>query len=154
MNSPITPERALERIEALCVKAERSTGEVRRKLRTWGLGTDDADRIVASLIERRFVDDRRFAAAYVRDKFRFSHWGRLKIRSGLYTAGVAADIIADALADIDPAEYAAVAASMARRRYAAELAAGSRTPFECRQRTLRAIAARGFEPALVMKALQ
>ncbi len=151
MISRITPEKALERIEALCVKAEMSTGEVRRKLRAWGIGSGDAERIVASLVERRFVDDSRFAAAYVRDKFRFQRWGRIKIRAGLYAAGVDSGIITEALQEIDPEEYAAVAADIARKRYAACLATGEYTPYECRRRALRAAAARGFEPPIVLK---
>lgn len=150
MKTALSPQKALERLETLCAKSERSTGEVRRKLRGWGIGAADAAAIVASLVDRRFVDDRRFAAAYVRDKFRFQRWGRLKIRAGLYAAGVDAAIIADALAQIDPAEYAAVAADIARRRYAADIAAGDRSPRECRQRAIRAAMARGFEPAVVM----
>lgn len=154
MMRTVEPAAALARLEALCVKAERSTGEMRRKLRTWGIAGADADRIVASLVERRFVDDARFAAAYVRDKFRFQRWGRLKIRAGLVAAGVPAPLIADAIAGIDPDEYAAVAAEIARRRYDAEIAVGGRSPFECRQRAVRAAAARGFEPAIVAAALR
>ena len=38
-----------------------------------------AEKIVARLVKERFIDEERFARAFVRDKFRYNHWGRVKI---------------------------------------------------------------------------
>lgn len=88
----ISPDKALERLEALCAKSERCTEEVRRKLYAWRIGPEDIDSIISSLKERRYIDDERFAHAYVRDKWLFSHWGRRKILMGLAAKRIPSDL--------------------------------------------------------------
>lgn len=97
-----SPEQALAALMNLCSKAERSSGDALRLMRNWGI-EDDAERrkVLKTLTEQRFIDDRRYAAAYVRDKASLSGWGRFKIRAGLKTKGIADDIINDALENID-----------------------------------------------------
>ncbi|MDE6692632.1 MAG: RecX family transcriptional regulator, partial [Muribaculaceae bacterium] len=86
---PITPEEAQARLEALCARAEHSTGEMAERLRRWQIGSTDTERILASLKEHRFVDDRRFARAYVTDKVKFARWGKRKVYQGLLNKHVA-----------------------------------------------------------------
>lgn len=143
----LTAEQALTRAEGLCVKAERSTDEIRQKLRQWGIGERDSAAIMQSLIRRRFIDDRRFARAYVRDKLRFSHWGRLKIARGLRLKGIDRDTAAEALDEIDPDEYTEILARI--------IAVKRRTlqnpdTYESRAKLLRFAASRGFEPSLAL----
>ena len=49
------------------------------------------------LVKERFVDDARFADAYVRDKARFAKWGKLKVMYNLRNLGVGDAIIKEAL---------------------------------------------------------
>ena len=93
MIKQLSPEKALMRLEELCARAEHSSGELRRKLYGWRISGTDADDIIESLRRRRFVDDERFARAFVRDKYRFNHWGRLRIRIELRAKGVDGDVI-------------------------------------------------------------
>lgn len=72
----ITPEQARQRIEHLCAKAERCTYEMSRKLLGWGIEERKAREIIDNLVDQRFIDDSRYAKAFVRDKYRFQHWGR------------------------------------------------------------------------------
>ena len=51
----------------------------------------------AVLVKEKFIDDNRFAAAFVRDKLKFNGWGKQKIVFKLRSLGVAADIIERAL---------------------------------------------------------
>lgn len=102
---PVSPLKATERLEALCMRAERCTGELREKLRGWGVDSNDADKILQHLIDTRFVDDRRFAEAFVRDKVRIAHWGRIKVRHAMYIKRIEKSIIADAMSSIDDDEY-------------------------------------------------
>lgn len=93
----ITPEEALVRLELLCARSEQCTYEVIQKLMRWGISSSDRERIVDSLVDRRFVDDARYAAAYARSKFLFSRWGRKKIRLGLAAKRVARQLVDDAV---------------------------------------------------------
>ncbi len=88
-----TPEQAMSSLMRLASRAEKSSGDARRLMRGWGIAAADAEKILAELVERRFIDDGRFAAAYTREKLRFSGWGAHKIRAALSAKGVARDVI-------------------------------------------------------------
>ena len=59
--------------------------------------------VLQKLLADRFIDDNRYAEAFVRDKIRLSGWGARKIRTSLRLKGIAAAIIDEALARLDPA---------------------------------------------------
>lgn len=147
----ITPEKAVERLESLCARSEQASGELRRKLRQWGISESKADEIIDSLIDRRFVDDERFAGAFVRDKIRFARWGRRKIRQALYQKGIASEIISKVLAEIDEDEYESVLAAIlsAKARTTYDIAT-----YEGRTQLYRHGLSRGFEPDLVARHLR
>lgn len=98
-----TPEQALRSLMNLCVKAERSEFDVRRLLERWGIAAEERQRIVDTLVRERFVDDRRYAEAYVREKVRFSGWGRFKIRAALRAKRIDESIVEEALGQVDGA---------------------------------------------------
>ena len=164
---PMTYSQALLRAEALCARSEQASAEIREKLRRWGVPAAEAERVIASLIERRFVDDRRFAIAYARDKYRFARWGRTKIHTGLYSKRIPPEVIAEALDEIDQREYTAIAFRMMRvklQSLSAKEAADSgqeeldsdgreERRRELRMKLYRFGVGRGFESALVVKIL-
>lgn len=98
-----TPEQALRSLMNLCVKAERSEFDVRRLLERWGVAERERQRIVDTLVRERFVDNRRYAEAYVREKVRFSGWGRYKIRAALRAKRIDEAIVEEALEQVDGA---------------------------------------------------
>lgn len=100
----ITADEALVRLELLCARSEQCTFEVTQKLLRWGISSSDRERIVDSLVDRRFVDDSRYASAYARSKFLFSRWGRKKIRMGLAAKRLARPLIDDAVASATEGE--------------------------------------------------
>ena len=147
----VTPQQALVRLEELCARAEHSSGEMRQKLRRWCIAPTDADKIVESLVSRRFIDDSRFAGAYVRDKVEYGGWGRRKIALGLYQKGVARDIISDALDRIDPEHYESRLREIIDRKRRSTADADT---YDGRTRIFRHAASRGFEPDLIAKILR
>lgn len=97
----LTPEEALERAASYCVKAERCIRQVRDKLYQWGVRGEDVDTIVDTLVERQFVDERRYARAYARDKHRFSSWGVRRIASELRQRGISSEDIREAISELE-----------------------------------------------------
>ena len=74
-------KKVLERLQRQCARMEYCVSDIRRKaLKAMEGDADAADRIVASLVKDRFVDDRRFAAAFAREKSALQGWGTVKIR--------------------------------------------------------------------------
>lgn len=145
---PLSPQVALTRAQDLCARAEHSTGEIRQKLARWGITAADADKVVAALTAHRFLDDERFARAYARDKLQFAHWGRRKIRLGLYQKRIDSSMISQALADIEDETYADILRHVldAKARTMADA-----DTYEGRTKLFRHALARGFEPDLVSR---
>lgn len=148
---PLTPEAAQIRAEELCARAEHSSGEIREKLLKWGIFPGDAERIVSAMIKTRFIDDARFARAYVRDKIEFARWGKRKVALGLYQKKVARDIIKEALDEVDDEKYKAAlrVALASKKRTISEP-----DTYEGRTKLFRFAASRGFEPDIIISVLQ
>lgn len=148
----ILPSEALVRLETLCAKAEHCRWEMHRKLALWKISPSDAEKIIKRLEDGRFVDDARFARAFVRDKYMFAGWGRRKIEAQLRARRIAANLIAQAMEEaIDQIQYEEIAEALVRRKAAAMADADT---FEGRTRLFRSVAARGFEPELVARLIR
>lgn len=96
-----TPEQALAALMRLCARAEKSQEDARRLMRGWGLAERDAEGVLAKLVRDRFIDDARYAGAFVREKLRLSGWGEYKIRTALQRKRIDRTLIDAALAEAD-----------------------------------------------------
>lgn len=100
---PKTAEQALSSLMRLCARAERSSGDAMRLMATWMVPEADRQGVLQRLIKERFIDDSRYAEAFVREKSNLSAWGEYKIRTALRRKGIADEIINSALQQM-PAE--------------------------------------------------
>jgi regulatory protein len=96
---------ALSKAMALCSKREYCTDDIRTKLQSWGIGEDDNGKIIMNLIKENFINEKRYAEAFVKDKFRYNKWGKVKIRAGLKMKKIPGEIINNALDSIDDGTY-------------------------------------------------
>ncbi len=141
-----TKEQALIRLEALCARSEQCTADILTKLRRMHLSSDDIAGIIESLKKRKFIDDSRFAASFVNDKYKFAKWGRRKIRMALARKqifGAAAD---EALETIDDEIYHDILTGIMKVK-ARSITEGN--TFEGRTKLFRFAASRGYEPDLI-----
>lgn len=143
----LKPQTALLRLEALCAKSEQCTFDLSLKLARWGLSLEESDKIIKQLQKSRFVDDRRFAVAYCRDKYRFARWGRVKIAMGLRAKRVASQYISEALESIDAAEYEEALVSVIRTKAKTIKEVDT---YEGRTKLFRHAASKGFETSLIV----
>lgn len=100
-----TPKQAKLKMESFCAYQERAQQEVRDKLYTWGLHSEDVENIIAELITENFLNEERFAKAFVRGKFRIKKWGKVKIIQHLKAKRISSTLIKIALREIDLDEY-------------------------------------------------
>ena len=98
---PMTESNALNHIAAKCAAREYCLADIRKMLSRWELPDGAEERIMQRLQAEKYVDERRYAHAYVRDKFRYNHWGVKRIELELRRKGIALDIIEDAKAEIN-----------------------------------------------------
>lgn len=93
----------LDNLRRQCSRREYCTSDVLKKAEKALEGDKEkAMQVVATLVEEKFVDDLRYASAYAREKSAISGWGEVKIRYMLSAKGIARDVIAQALAEVDP----------------------------------------------------
>ena len=97
----MTPEQAISRLSHLCSRSEKSVFDIRKKLSDWGFATQEAEAVVKKLQASGFVDDRRYAKAFVHDKSALARWGQLKIRNALKSKQIESAIIDEVLAGLD-----------------------------------------------------
>ena len=96
-------KQVFDALSAQCARREYCSADIRRKaLRRLELDTSAADTVVAALVDEGFVDDRRYAAAFAREKSGLSGWGPVKIRSTLLARQIPREVISAALDEIDP----------------------------------------------------
>lgn len=92
---------ALNKAMAQCSNREYCCDDIRNKLTSWGVGNPDSEKIIEVLIKENFINESRFATAFVKDKFNYNKWGKIKIVSHLKMKKIPSDIIRDALDSID-----------------------------------------------------
>ena len=94
-----SPEQALRSLMNLAARSEKCSGDALRLMKGWGVADSDAQRVLQRLISERFIDDSRYAAAFVREKINISGWGIYKITAALRRKGIDKDIVAEAIAE-------------------------------------------------------
>lgn len=137
-----TPEQALSLLMRQCARAERCSSDALRSMRRWGLSEGDAGEVLRRLVAERFIDDGRYAAAYVREKMKFSGWGARKIAAALRTKYIAPNLIAAALEQMEPESDLERLEEMLRRKAAKTTA---RNAYDLKGKLVRFGVGRGFD---------
>lgn len=138
------------RAEAYCSAAEHCRSEVRAMLERHGAEKPDIERILDYLVKEGFIDESRYARAFVHDKVRFAKWGRGKIAQALWQKRVPQDVAEKAISSIDEEEYMTALKDVVKTKYRT---VKGETEYERKMKTMKSVCTRGYEPALVRKVL-
>ena len=136
--------------ERYCSGAEHCCLEVRAMLERHKTDPEDINRILKDLLKEGFIDESRYAQAFVHDKVRFAKWGRSKIAQALWQKRIPQGITDEALSSIDEDEYLAALKDVVKAKYRTVKGA---TEFERKMKTMKTVCGRGYEPSLVRKVL-
>ncbi len=145
-----TPEQALASLMRLCARAEKSAGDALRLMRGWGVSEADAEKVLARLVRERFIDDTRYAEAFVREKLRLSGWGEYKLRAALQRKGIAREIVETALQQADRTQMADRLAEQLARKARSVRAA---TPRDLKTKLIRYGLSLGYDYPAVLDAV-
>ncbi len=146
-----SPEQALSSLMRICARAERCSSDALRSMRRWGLSDADARGVLERLIRERFIDDGRYAAAYVREKMRFSGWGERKIRAALRAKAIAPKIIDEAMSQMVPEDNASRLRDMLQKKAAKTTA---RDLYDLKGKLVRFAVGRGFDLEDVLEVVE
>lgn len=137
--------------ESYCAYQERAQQEVRDKLYDWGLHHDEVEEVITDLILTNFLNEERFAQAYVSGKFNIKHWGKIKIKQGLKLKKIPEKMILKALNTIDYDAYlhAILKAAQKKLPYVTE-----KDPYKRKYKLVTYLMSKGFESNLISEVLK
>ena len=105
MKKQMTEQEAYLQLAAICAQAEHCEQEMRDKMKRWELDETVQNRVIDRLVKERYIDNERYARAFVKDKIRYNKWGRRKVQQGLWMKRIDEDIQQTVLDEIDDEEY-------------------------------------------------
>ena len=146
----VTEQGAYLQLAQLCARSEHCQHELTEKMRRWNLNGEAQARVMARLVGERYVDDERYARAFVRDKIRYNKWGRRKVEQALWMKRIDDDIRERVLSEVDDDEYLSVLRpllSQKRRSMKAD------SDYELNQKLVKFALGRGFTFDIIRKCI-
>ena len=141
-------EKYLLKAQSYCSRAEKCESDVRTYLYKQHADSEIISKVIESLVEDKFVDNERYARAFVSDAFKFNKWGRLKIRQALLAKGISEKLMTQPLSEIDETEYMSLLDSLLRAKLKS---VHDDDEYKVKASVFRFAYSRGFEPELVEK---
>lgn len=142
---------AKTKLEAFCAYQERCQYEVDQKLISWHFAQEQRMQLIADLIQNRFIDEERFASAYVSGKFRIKKWGKIKIKQHLKQKFISTYSINKALQEIEYDEYEKTIRLLASRKW--EERKSGEDIWKFKAKVVRYLASKGYENDLIYEVI-
>lgn len=151
MKKEYTLEELLHKAASYCSISEHCISEVEDKLSAWGVSGEDKQKIIDRLISEDFINEKRFCTYFVKDKFRFNKWGKIKISFAMKQKGLSNERINQALGTIDDGEYEELLASILKTKLAV---LKYEFEYEKQGKLFRFAQSRGFENNVIDRVLR
>lgn len=151
MSKPLSPDQILDKMAKYCAYQERCVKDVTDKLKTFEISEKERKDILTYLIDNRFVNNERFAKAFVRGKINQSGWGLNKIRFHLMQKGIPKALIDEALQAFDEEAYRQRLIEVLKTKAKTVKAAND---FEKNRKLAAYAIQKGFEAPLVWEVLR
>jgi regulatory protein len=150
MKKEMNEQEAYLQLAALCAQAEHCEQEMRDKMKRWELDEMVQNRVINRLTEERYIDNERYARAFVKDKIRYNKWGRRKVQQALWMKRIDTDIQQRVLDEIDEKEYLDVLRPLLKQKRKS-IKAGN--DYELNQKLVRFALSRGFTFDIIRQCL-
>ena len=137
----VTEQGAYLQLAQLCARSEHCQHEMLEKMRRWGMTDEAQARVMQRLVSERYVDDERYAHAFVRDKIRYNKWGRRKVEQALWMKRIDDDIRERVLGEVDDDEYINVLRPLLKQKRRSTKA---QSDYELNQKLVKFALSRGF----------
>ena len=141
MKKEISEQEAYLQLTALCAQAEHCQQEMRDKMKRWNVDENVQNRIIARLIKECYIDDERYARAFVKDKIRYNKWGRRKVQQALWMKRIDDEIQLHVLDEIDEKDYLDVLRPLLKQK---RKGIKADSDYELNQKLVRFALGRGF----------
>ncbi|HUX95903.1 MAG TPA: regulatory protein RecX [Bacteroidales bacterium] len=137
---------ALTKAMSQCSRRELCKSEIESRLESWGVSESDSMKIINVLIKENFINEERYTRAFVRDKFNYNKWGKIKIAAHLKTKKISSEAIKNGLDSIDNDLYInTLKALLASHRRSVK----AKNQYDLKAKMIRFGLSRGFESSLL-----
>lgn len=143
-----TEQEAYLKLSALCAMSEQCCHDMMKKMSRWQMDTEVAEKVVARLVKEGFINEERYARAYVRDKFRYNHWGVVRIKQELKMRGIASKHIEAGLEELEEEDNLNSLREIIQKK---RPFVKGKNDYEIRCKLIRFAIGRGFEMDDIMK---
>lgn len=154
MTKPRTrPTLAQARLKAeqYCAYQERCHKEVTKKLYNLGLTGEEIQDVLLHLMQHNFLNEERFARAFVRGKHKVLGWGKQKIVYHLKAKGIHTKLIDLALQELGPTDYEAEMLALLEKK---SKLLKEEDPWKKMAKLSRYISSKGYEAEQYMPVLK
>lgn len=145
-----TEQEAYLTLASLCANAEHCQWEMREKMRRWELSEEAQTRILNRLVSERYIDDVRFARAFVKDKVKYNKWGRRKVEQALWQKHIDEDIRQQVLDEIADEDYVLVLRPMLQQK---RKSIKANSDYELNGKLIRFAVSRGFTMDIIKQCI-
>lgn len=147
----ISKEAALSRLAALCARSEQCIQSCAEKLSRWGVSSNDSADIIQHLIAEKYIDERRYANLFTKDKHKLAHWGKNKIANALKLNKIPSAYINEALAQIPDESYETQLSDLVMKKLKS---CKAKNYYDLKAKLYRFAISRGFESNLALSTIE
>ena len=150
MKKEMTAQEAYLQLAALCAQAEHCEQEMRDKMKRWEIDESVQNQVIGRLTKERYIDNERYARAFVKDKIRYNKWGRRKVQQALWLKRIDEEIQQRVLDEIDEKEYLNVLRLLLKQK---RKSIKAQSDYELNQKLVRFALGRGFTFDIIRQCL-
>ena len=137
-------------LAALCAQGEHCQYEMLEKMRRWEVDDAVQARVMQRLVDERYIDEERFARAFVKDKVKYNKWGRRKVEQALWAKHIDDALAREVLDDIDDAAYVDILRPMLRQKRKSTTA---KNDYELNMKLMKWAIGRGFTMDIIRQCI-
>jgi len=141
---------ALSKAMNQCSRREYCCYDIREKLIVWGIAKNDSEKIISALIKENFINETRYANSFVKDKFKYNKWGKVKIAAHLKLKQIPDHIVRLAIDSIDYTEYLNVLKNLITIH---KKSVKAKNQYDLKGKLLRYGLSKGFESSILYEIL-
>ena len=146
-----TEQEAYLQLAAICAQAEHCEQEMRDKMKSLENDAATQNSVIPRLVKERYIDNERYARAFVKDKIRYNKWGRRKVQQALWMKRISDDIQQKVFDEIEDKEYLDVLIPLLKQKRKSTKA---NSDYELNQKLVRFALSRGFDFGIIRQCME
>lgn len=147
----MTGQQAYQKLTDLCARSEHCQQEMIEKMRQWGVSEEEQAQVMARLVKERYVDDERFARAFIYDKIRYNKWGRRKVEQALWMKHIDEHVSKPILDEVDDEEYLNILRPMLKQK---RKGINAKSEYEATMKLIKFALSRGFSMDIIKQCIE